>query len=502
MKKVVVKTAKWIIALAVVSYMLMAIWQSYKPLPKGLSQRDALQPAMDVAFLADETWTGADGRRHRDQAIFDEVLRLIAQADRLVVLDMFLFNDFGATADDAFRPLSRQITQALIQRQAAVPGLTAVLITDPINTVYGGVSSSHLKALREAGIEVVMTDLPRLRASNPAWSGFWHLCCRVFGNTNDAGWLPNALGDGRVTLRSYLQLLNFSANHRKILVVDEGEQWTGLVTSANPHDASSLHDNVALRFSGPAALDLLDSERAVADFSGAGEAIPATTDAIFNGAQRERAQEPPSNRERGPVRAQVRAQVRVQVLTESGIRDALLAAVAGSAPGDRLDIAVFYLAHRELIEAVKAASARGVKVRVLLDPNRDAFGIEKNGIPNRPAGRELHAAGVPVRWCNTHGEQCHAKMLLRRPQEGPAELIVGSANFTRRNLDDLNLETSVRLLASSDRPAITAAGAFFEREWSNPRGRRSSLPYAHFADPSWRRYWQYRLMEATGLSTF
>lgn len=493
MKKAVVKTAKWIIALAVVSYMLMAIWQSYKPLPKGLSQRDALQPAMDVAFLADETWTGADGRRHRDQAIFDEVLRLIAQADRLVVLDMFLFNDFGATADDAFRPLSRQITQALIQRQAAVPGLTAVLITDPINTVYGGVSSSHLKALREAGIEVVMTDLPRLRASNPAWSGFWHLCCRVFGNTNDAGWLPNALGDGRVTLRSYLQLLNFSANHRKILVVDEGEQWTGLVTSANPHDASSLHDNVALRFSGPAALDLLDSERAVVDFSGAGGAIPAPTDAIFNGAHREldrQAQEPSSY------------QQRVQVLTESGIRDALLEVIADSAPGDRLDIAVFYLAHRELIEAVKAASARGVKVRVLLDPNRDAFGIEKNGIPNRPAGRELHSAGVPVRWCNTHGEQCHAKMLLRRPQEGPAELIVGSANFTRRNLDDLNLETSVRLLASSDQPAITAAGAFFEREWSNPMGRRSSLPYAHFADTSWRRYWQYRLMEATGLSTF
>jgi len=499
MKKVMVTTAKWIIALAVLSYVLMAIWQTYKPLPQGLSQRGALQPATDVAFLADETWTEADGRRQSDQAIFDEVLRLIAQADRLVLLDMFLFNDFGATAEDSFRPLSRELTQALIRRKDAVPSLTAVVITDPINTVYGGLSSSHLKALSEAGIKVVMTDLPRMRASNPAWSGFWQLCCRVFGNTNDAGWLPNAFGDGRVSLRSYLQMLNFSANHRKILVVDEGEQWTGLVTSANPHDASSHHDNVALRFSGPAALDLLDSERAVADFSGAAGAIPAPTETIFSDAKREPARQA---QETSPYQEQVQVQAQVQVLTESGIRDSLLEAVAGSAPGDRLDIAVFYLAHRELIEAVKAAKARGVRVRVLLDPNRDAFGLKKNGIPNRPVGRELHSAGVPVRWCDTHGEQCHAKMLLLRPLEGPAELIVGSANFTRRNLDDLNLETSVRLLASTGQPAIAAAGAFFEREWRNPIGRRYSLPYTDFADPSWRRYWQYRLMEATGLSTF
>ncbi|WP_242457915.1 phospholipase D family protein [Halomonas sp. YLGW01] len=487
MRTVMGASTGWILLLAVLAWGGMAIWQAYKPLPPGLGRSEPLRAVNDVAFLVDETWTSADGRRHSDQAIFDEVLRLVAQAERLVVLDMFLFNDFGAETDDAFRPLSRELTDALIRRKEEVPGLTAVVITDPINTVYGGLSPSHLTALRDAGIEVIITDLARLRASNPTWGGLWHLCCRVFGNASNAGWLPSALGPGRVTLRSYLEMLNFTANHRKTLVVDEGEQWTGLVTSANPHDASSHHDNVALRFSGDAALDLLDSERAVAAFSGAAGAIPPPTDAVFR---------PASSATSSPVSGEV------QVLTESAIRESLLAAVAESRAGDRLDIAVFYLAHRELIEAIKAAQARGVGLRVLLDPNRDAFGLEKNGIPNRPVAHELHAAGVPLRWCDTHGEQCHAKLLLRRPAEGLAELILGSANFTRRNLDGLNLETSVRLRASPDRRAIEAASAFFERQWRNASGRHYSLPYAAFADPSRRRYWQYRLMEASGLSTF
>ncbi|WP_168015673.1 phospholipase D family protein [Halomonas salinarum] len=484
---------RWIVTVAVLMYVGMALWQAYKPLPEGMGVSAIPKPARDVAFLSDETWVSGDSQRRSDQAIFDEVLRLIAQAERLVVLDMFLFNDYGADLDNDFRPISRQLTEALIRRKTERPEITAVVITDPINTFYGGLSPEHLTALREAGINVIMTDLTRLRASNPTWSGIWTLCCRAFGNTSDGGWLPNVLGPGQVTLRSYLQLLNFNANHRKTLIVDEGEEWTGLVTSANPHDASSHHDNVALRFSGPAVLDLLDSERVVARLSGAPGAIPPSTDPMFRASTPDPAAEATTSPQTAP---------QVQLLTESGIRDALLAAVQGSAPGDRLDIAVFYLAHRELIEAFKAAQARGVTLRVLLDPNRDAFGIKKNGIPNRPVGHELHTAGVPVRWCDTHGEQCHSKFLLNRPRQGPAELIVGSANYTRRNLDDLNLETSARLVAQRDLAAISDAQAFFDRQWGNPGGRGYSLPYAAYADPSWRRYWQYRLMEATGLSTF
>ena len=463
----------------------MALYHSLKPLPAGISQPLPVRDGQQVALLTDITYLDAAGQRHSQQQVFDEVLRLIGQARKLVVVDMFLFNDFtGSAPTPGLRPLSAQLTEALVQRKRAVPGLTAVLITDPINTVYGGLPSPHLQTLREAGVEVVVTDLSRLRTPNPAWSGLWQLCCRWAGNDETGGWLANPFGHGKVTLRSYLALLNLNANHRKTLVVDEGGHWTGLVATANPHDGSSAHGNAALRFSGPAALDLLGSERAVAAMSGAG--WPAAANLKAGGVE-----PAPADRD-----------TRVQILTEGGIRDALLASITTAQPGEQLDIAVFYFSHRALLREVIAAQRRGVKLRVLLDPNEDAFGRKKNGIPNRQVALELHEAGVPVRWCDTHGEQCHSKLLLRRDAAGAAELIVGSANYTRRNLDDYNLETSARVLANADRPVMQQASGYFEQSWNNSDGRRISLPYASYADPSRLRYWRYRFTEATGLSSF
>ena len=471
--------------LLLVTWIGMAIYHSHKPLPAGISQPLPVREAQQASLLTDITYLDVQGQRHSEQQVFDEVLRLIGQAQKLVVVDMFLFNDFtGKAPTPGLRPLSAQLTQALVQRKRAMPGLQAVLITDPINTVYGGMPSPHLQALRDAGVEVVVTDLAQLRTPNPAWSGLWQLCCRWAGNDESSGWLPSPFGHGKVTLRSYLALLNLNANHRKTLVVDEGDSWTGLVATANPHDGSSAHGNTALRFSGQAALDLLGSEQAVAALSGAG--WPHAVDAASHASAVAAANEGTD----------------VQVLTESQIRDALLASIATAMPGDQLDIAVFYFSHRGLLREVVAAHRRGVDIRVLLDPNEDAFGRKKNGIPNRQAALEMHEAGVPVRWCDTHGEQCHSKLLLKRSNAGVAELIVGSANYTRRNLDDYNLETSVRVLAGTERPVMEQASDYFEQSWNNTGGRQISVPYATYADPSRLRYWRYRFTEATGLSSF
>ncbi|MCI5062095.1 MAG: phospholipase D-like domain-containing protein, partial [Algiphilus sp.] len=138
----------------------------------------------------------------------------------------------------------------------------------------------------------------------------------------------------------------------------------------------------------------------------------------------------------------------------------------------------------------------------LLDPNEDAFGRKKNGIPNRQVAWELHAAGVPVRWCNTRGEQCHSKMLVLRPAVGPMQVLAGSANFTRRNLDNYNLETNVQLRGPREAPLMHTVSTFFETRWRNRPEQLHSLGYDRYADHSRWRYWQYRFMEATGLSTF
>lgn len=477
------RSIRWLLLAFLVIWVAMAVFHRYKPLPDGLSAAKPERPAFDLRFHADLAWVDERGDRQVDQVIFDRVLALIGQAERLVVLDMFLFNDFAGDArGNGMRRLSDEVERALVRRLAELPELRAVLITDPINRLYGGIESRRLDRLRAAGVEVVITRLERMRDSNPAWSGLWRMCCRWAGNSTDGGWLPNPVGSGDVSLRTWLALVNFKANHRKTLVADTPSGWSALVTSGNPHDASSAHGNVALEFSGPAALDLLDTERAVIEFSADGVepfdmAAVATT---------------PSDAP-GPVR--------VQVLTEAAVRDATIAAIDGASLGDRVDLAMFYLAHRGVIESLKRAAQRGVQVRALLDPNRDAFGKQKDGIPNRPVARELVDAGVAVRWCNTTGEQCHSKF-IQVGIDGRSELIAGSANFTRRNLDDLNLETSLRVVGPPSAQVFRTAGRWFDQRWTNRDGRGFSLPYEAFEEDSLLRYWRYRFMESSGLSTF
>jgi len=477
---------KWIYAallLVLAVWIGMGIWHRYKPLPEGLSVSAPARPAEQVRFLADYTWTGADGERQVDQHIFPRVLELIGQANRLVVMDMFLYNSFaGESGGEDMRPLSSEVTDALIERKAARPGLRVILITDPINTFYGSVESPQFRRLRDAGIEVVITDLRKLRASNPAWSGFWRVCCQWFGSSSDGGWLPNPVGEQDVTLRSVLRLLNFKANHRKTLLVDAGDSWIGLVTSGNAHDASSAHSNIAIEFSGAAALDLLATERAVVAFSAPDLEWPEVRPA--------------------PAFPSGPGSVSLQLLTEAEIRDGVLALLASSGAGDSISLAMFYISHRGIVEGLMAARARGAEVRALLDPNKDAFGRQKSGIPNRSVAAELVDAGIEVRWCDTHGEQCHDKLILARRGDGSAELIAGSANFTRRNLDDLNLETSVRVSAAADSEVILDVSRYFERRWTETEARNYSVPYSAYADPGWFRYWRYRVMEFSGLSTF
>ncbi len=83
----------------------MAAYQAFKPLPAGLGQAFPPRASSHVALLSDVTWVDASGQRHSEQAVFDEALRLIGRARRVVVLDMFLFNDFAG--QDGAPPLRR-----------------------------------------------------------------------------------------------------------------------------------------------------------------------------------------------------------------------------------------------------------------------------------------------------------------------------------------------------------------------------------------------------------
>ncbi|WP_323753895.1 phospholipase D family protein [Marinobacter sp.] len=480
-------TMKLVACLLLLGLIGLGVWHSYNPLPEGIRFAGNPAPLMSPRLLTDTTRHFPNGEAKLDHEIFDEALRLIAQAERLVLIDMFLYNSTGSE-DTELRPLARQLTEALIEKKRATPDIDIVVISDPLNTFYGGNRSPEFDALKEAGIEVIITRLEPLRDSNPAWSALWRVCCQWLGNNPDGGWLPNALGNEKTTLRSYLALPNFKANHRKVLVTDASDQFRALITSANPHNGSSRHSNIGLTFGGPAVRDVIKSERAVAQMSGANT---QTFDRWLNQLATTDHTAPETS---GAIK----------LLTESAIRDQALDMINRSRHGEAIDIAMFYFSHRPIIEALKGAQQRGVRIRLLLDANKDAFGHEKNGIPNRPVGHELHQAGIPVRWCNTQGEQCHSKLLIYTPETGTQELLLGSANFTRRNLDDLNLESNIWLSIANEHPVAQKATAFFNDHWEGEYQSHLplSLPYSEWADGSRLKYWQYRLMEATGLSTF
>ena len=466
-----------IVGMLALGYLSSALYHMYKPLPEGLDFTGKLRHA-EVKFIADSTYLDVNGQQQQDHHIFNEILSLIDQAQTTIVLDMFLFNQAVGESKIKHEALTQKLTDALVQKRKFNPQIEIKFITDPINSVYGGITPDHYRALRQVGVEVIETDLTPLRASNPLWSGLWYLCCQGIQNNPEKGWLPNPFGDEKITLRSYLTLFNFKANHRKTMVVDSVDGWKALVTSMNPHDGSSAHSNVALIVTGHTAIDVLKTEQAVSLMSKG--SVPGIVTGEFEEAN---------------------TLPQVQVLTEKAILDATLNLITTAKAKENIDLAMFYLSERQIINALIQAKERGVHVRVLLDPNKDAFGREKNGIPNRQVASELNDAGLTVRWCNTQGEQCHSKMILKS-NDKQSELILGSANFTARNLKNYNLETNLRVVGKTDATVFADAQQYFNTAWSNLDGKNMSVDYAQYADESTLKYGIYRFMEWSGLSTF
>ena len=480
----------------VVLWVVVALWNLYKPLPNGTSVRGEVvaTPLAKVQFFADVSGADVFGAPVVSQQIFDAMLRMIGEARQYVVVDFFLFNgQRGALTTAPRRELSVELRDALLNRKRQVPGMQVLVLIDPINEVYGGLPSADFAAMRAAGIDVVTVDLDALRDSNPIYSAFWRITMKWWsGDGSGDRWLPNPLeaGPEQVSFGAWARLLNFKADHRKVLIADDGKDGiTGMLTSANPHDASSLHSNVGLKVSGAALQPLLESELALARSSG----------------WRGNGWEPPPPAPAPPVANPAEA-ARVQVLTEGEIGAAIVRNFSGTRVGDSIDIAMFYLSERNVIDALIAAARRGVAVRVILDPNKDAFGRSKDGIPNRSVATELAGASdgaIKVRWFRTHGEQFHTKYVSMRTQD-EFWFTLGSANLTRRNLENYNLEANVGVSVPPTSELAANINAWYEMLWTNhgPPDLEYTSEFGAYADPSQGTYWLYRFMEATGLSTF
>jgi hypothetical protein len=276
--------------------------------------------------------------------------------------------------------------------------------------------------------------------------------------------------DGRpVDLEFVYNILLLKADHRKVLVVDTGANtFEALLGSANPHNASLPSANFAVTYAYQVLREnVLHSFRLAtrqdlpADRS---VLLPARFAKGFN-AQKEirEATMPQANQVSGR---------RIRFVSERRIREQLIAQLEGVKAGDEVLIQMFYLADPDIVDLI-AKAATVAKVRLILDPNLDAFGAEKDGSPNRQVAAYLlqaaHAAkmDMQIRWYDTHGEQNHAKAMgIYRGDN--CQFTTGSANWTSKNLGGPNLETNV--LLEGDRAVCEAYRMAFERYWQNQDG--------------------------------
>ncbi|HEY2808606.1 MAG TPA: phospholipase D-like domain-containing protein [Steroidobacteraceae bacterium] len=475
----------------VAGWLVMAYWQTVKPLPQGTHVAGPVCPAAaaQVSFIADITAADAYGRLAVSQAIFDEVLKVVRGARHFIVLDYALLG--AAAGAQPQRALAAELTDALLAARRTQPELKVLLVTDPVNERYGASRSSELTLLRAAGVEVVLARLDALRDANFLYSSLWRLT---------VGWWDGPRGPLGFKLRQ----LNFKGDHRKVVIADDGgEALVAVVGSANPEDAQSGWSNLAARVSGDSLGALLASELAIARFSGwTGDSEPYL-----------RAADPrsPEQCSRGvpaaPAAVPLSADTaRVQVLTEGALRRALLEHAEASARGDAIDVAMFGFADRGVIEALLDASRRGVEVRLILDPSEDAATAASSGVPNQPAASELvarSAGAVRVRWYRTHGERFHGALVLFRDRQ-KLWLTVGSANLTRRGLDDYNLEASLAIEVLRDAPLAGQVQGYFDTLWGNRAalGIEYTADFAAFADSRQTDYWLYRLLEGAGFTAF
>ncbi len=421
-----------------------AVWNSVKPPPWGthVASLAARLNESQIDFLDDLVPAGSILKRETDA---------IGRAEQTIVLDQ--------------SPLTRELADALLLRKRQRPNLKVMLVTDPRNEVYGGTPSQTLSALERTGIVVVRTRLERMRDSNPLYSGLWRLC---------VGWWSNPFDEmpGKATVRSSLRRRNLKADRRQLLVADDGAGgWTSIVMSAASTGAAASAGatagaGVGLEIRGHLAGAIVASELQIAAWSTDDDRLPAAPPADSRGV--------------GTIDA--------RFFTEGAIQAALLDAIAVAGSGDSIKIAVQAFGARQIVDAVLRAAARGARVQLLLDPGSPETQAAAGELLQEQPGT------IEVRW-RGRGSRAEAGYAVIQ-HRSDVWFDVGSANFTRRGLDDLDLTADIELHMPARAGPARAAADLFAKHWSN------AAAYAAHADESPETYWRYRVGEATGLTVF
>lgn len=374
------------------------------------------------------------GRRN----ILARELGVIDRADQVIVLDQ--------------APLARETGQHLLIRKRQRPNIKIVVLADPLPEIYGGTPAHYLESLEQAGIIVARTRLGRLRDPLPWYGALWRM---------SIGWWSDPYDEvaPRAGVLASLRRSNFKADRRQILVADDGSGgWVGVVPAAS---GASL----AVAIGGGIARDMAASELKIAGWSADDDRLPSAP--------------PPASLGVGSIDA--------RFLTEGAIRGVLVDALSTATDGDDVRLAARALSDRSVVTATLGAAARGARTRLLLDPaappNRAVAGEFRREAPGRIELRWLHA-GAPI----------SSLAIVRHRRE--LWISLGSADFTRSSLDDLNLSAAVDFRLQDRAAAAHAFMDAFDAAWS------AAAPDDSQTGDEAPGYWRYRIMQAAGLAVY
>ena len=503
--------------------------------PLGINYESPIRETENAEFHYDLTYLDKDGNIQYDRNLWDATYKVIDNAKDYLIVEMFLFNDLYNKDKEHFPEFAKEYTERLVKKQKENPNLKVYILADENNNFYGAFEHPFITSMKNAGINVIVVDIFKLKDTFPWYSPFWRTFIKPMGNPQNKGWITNFYGDmwPKLTIRNLLRALNVKADHKKVFL-NEKEV---VVSSANIHDPSYFHENIAIYTDGPIVKDVLHNLQLVAKFSdseinvdgsdrrmenimNSGSNDKTETDEktlnsenqkennvkqINNEENEQNVKEKTSiNSEKNSITDTEGHTYKIQYLTEGAIGKHLDEDIDSLKVGDELLMGMYFLADKGVIDRLIKAANRGVKIRIIFDRSRDAFGMSTNGLPNKPVSKKLKKktkGKIEIKWYFTNNEQYHTKITLMKKTDGNVIINAGSANLIKKNIRGYIMDANFRILTTQDSKISKDIYEYFDRLWENKDG----LFTLNFDDePTTGGFsdFMYKILDATQLGSF
>ena len=503
--------------------------------PLGINYESPIRETENAEFHYDLTYLDKDGNIQYDRNLWDATYKVIDNAKDYLIVEMFLFNDLYNKDKEHFPEFAKEYTERLVKKQKENPNLKVYILADENNNFYGAFEHPFITSMKNAGINVIIVNIFKLKDTFPWYSPFWRTFIKPMENPQNKGWITNFYGDmwPKLTIRNLLRALNVKADHKKVFL-NEKEV---VVSSANIHDPSYFHENIAIYTDGPIVKDVLHNLQLVAKFSDSEINVDGSdrrmenimnsssndkteTDEktlnsenqkennvkqINNEENEQNVKEKTSiNSEKNSITDTEGHTYKIQYLTEGAIGKHLDEDIDSLKAGDELLMGMYFLADKGVIDRLIKAANRGVKIRIIFDRSRDAFGMSTNGLPNKPVSKKLKKktkGKIEIKWYFTNNEQYHKKITLMKKTDGNVIINAGSANLIKKNIRGYIMDANFRILTTQDSKISKDIYEYFDRLWENKDG----LFTLNFDDePTTGGFsdFMYKILDATQLGSF